>query len=393
MKTLTKFAAILLIQFLMCTVLFADEAQFRLIEARNDGVIGGELYLDLEMRISNGQMPRTLNSFTIDIYYGDELQEWPEDDPSVNWSFSWLDGYNLNAVKLSGYYRIFVTGNNVNVNNNNEPPGSPAGWSVTDEWQRITTLRWKIKNNTWTRIAISDDTDAGAYFVNYSNAPQGIVANWDVSNQDLEMYLGYITLPVELSSFSAGVCENYIHLQWDTDNEQNSLGFYILRSTKEDDGFVRINDKIISALNKSNSHGEYNYKDYPEDFGNMFYYKLECVDNQGQSSFYGPYSVYVIDKAFLSQKAFNLFQNYPNPFNPETDLRYQIPKGTLIELSVYNILGKRVVTLVNEYQTKGYHTIHWNGKDEEGKLVVSGIYLAKMSANGFVGYEKMFLLK
>jgi len=79
-------------------------------------------------------------------------------------------------------------------------------------------------------------------------------------------------------------------------------------------------------------------------------------------------------------------KNYPNPFNPETAISYQLKKSSQIELSIYNLLGQKIIHLVSEYQQTGPHGITWNGNDMYGKLVVSGIYVIQLQTE--FGFER-----
>lgn len=88
-----------------------------------------------------------------------------------------------------------------------------------------------------------------------------------------------------------------------------------------------------------------------------------------------------------------LSQNYPNPFNLNTIIKYALKENTSVALFIYNILGQRVKTLVNEYQNAGYKSIIWDGTNENGELVSSGIYFYKLTAGNFVAEKKMLLLK
>ncbi len=96
-------------------------------------------------------------------------------------------------------------------------------------------------------------------------------------------------------------------------------------------------------------------------------------------------------------KSFSLSQNYPNPFNPTTLIRYTIPavsdQPSKVSLKVYNILGQEVRTLINKKQAPGYYRVIWDGKDEDGAPVSSGIYFYRLVARDFVGVKKMILLK
>jgi hypothetical protein len=92
--------------------------------------------------------------------------------------------------------------------------------------------------------------------------------------------------------------------------------------------------------------------------------------------------------------AFALSQNFPNPFNPSTTIRYSLPKAERVTLKVYNLLGKEVVTLLdNEQKDAGYHVAIWNGRDAAGKGVGSGVYFVHMRAGNFVQTRKMVLVE
>lgn len=88
-----------------------------------------------------------------------------------------------------------------------------------------------------------------------------------------------------------------------------------------------------------------------------------------------------------------LQQNYPNPFNPVTDIAYRIPEADRVELAVYNLLGERVKTLVNRRQAAGEYRVPWNGTDDYGRAVASGVYLYRLTAGKFVLSRKMLLLR
>ena len=92
-------------------------------------------------------------------------------------------------------------------------------------------------------------------------------------------------------------------------------------------------------------------------------------------------------------KEFSLRQNYPNPFNPTTVIEYALPKASEVKIQIYNILGQKVRILVEEHQEPGYKTIHWDGKDDHGNEVGSGVYFCRIVAGDFVKCKKMALLK
>ena len=90
---------------------------------------------------------------------------------------------------------------------------------------------------------------------------------------------------------------------------------------------------------------------------------------------------------------FGLAQNYPNPFNPSTSISFSVPNATNVTLEVFNILGEKVATPFNGMATTGIKEVIWDGRNESGKSVASGIYFYRMQANDFEKTYKMVLMK
>jgi hypothetical protein len=90
---------------------------------------------------------------------------------------------------------------------------------------------------------------------------------------------------------------------------------------------------------------------------------------------------------------FELHQNYPNPFNPGTQIEYTLQKRAQVNLEIYNLLGQKVKTLVDDYQSVGSYHVIWDGKNEAGKAVTSGIYFYRLQVNKATQTKRMVLLK
>ncbi len=96
---------------------------------------------------------------------------------------------------------------------------------------------------------------------------------------------------------------------------------------------------------------------------------------------------------------FKLSQNYPNPFNPVTTIKYQLPKTSKVTLEIFNILGQKVITLVNNSQAPDYYTIQWKGINNSGNKIGSGVYIYRLIAKSldgsenFVSAKKMMIIK
>ena len=85
--------------------------------------------------------------------------------------------------------------------------------------------------------------------------------------------------------------------------------------------------------------------------------------------------------------------NYPNPFNPVTTLRYDLPEDAVVNITIYDMMGRQVKTLVNGSQTAGYKSIQWNATNNIGKPASAGLYLYTIQAGKFKQTKKMVLLK
>ena len=91
--------------------------------------------------------------------------------------------------------------------------------------------------------------------------------------------------------------------------------------------------------------------------------------------------------------AFNVYNNYPNPFNPVTTLRYDLPEDALVNITIYDIMGRIVRTLINSQQNAGFKSIQWNATNDAGSPLSAGLYLYKIQADYLVQTRKMVLLK
>ncbi|MBI5472564.1 MAG: T9SS type A sorting domain-containing protein [Ignavibacteriae bacterium] len=128
------------------------------------------------------------------------------------------------------------------------------------------------------------------------------------------------------------------------------------------------------------------------------FYGTAVSQTGGIATAYFPLVTGVDDKANELPTSFDLAQNYPNPFNPTTTIRYALPEAARVNLSIYNVLGQRVAELTNEIQNAGFYNVIWNGRNEAGAQVATGVYFYRIEAtpNGgspFVSLKKALLLK
>jgi len=134
---------------------------------------------------------------------------------------------------------------------------------------------------------------------------------------------------------------------------------------------------------------------------NTTYYWRVCTEfEDGWGSWCNPWYFTIQEPTDIYEKDspelpddYTLDQNYPNPFNPSTTISYYLPKSGKVTLDIYNILGRKIRTLVEKTLKSGYHTTRWDGIDSEGRPVASGIYFYRLKSDKFIQTKKMQLLK
>jgi len=186
-------------------------------------------------------------------------------------------------------------------------------------------------------------------------------------------------LPVELSSFTCTANGQSVNLTWVTQTEKNSNKFDVQRELVNSE-WITLGSVKAAVL--SNSTKQYSYTDNKLQSG-KYQYRLKIIDNDGSFE----YSK-AIEVDISSPKEFKLSQNYPNPFNPETKIVYNIPIDGVVKLIVYDIMGKEVVSLVNENKKAGVYDVSF-----DGSRFASGVYFCRMTAKNFTSSIKMLMIK
>ena len=115
--------------------------------------------------------------------------------------------------------------------------------------------------------------------------------------------------------------------------------------------------------------------------------------NQFMTAVEGRSLTSVVERQGEQPANFSLSQNYPNPFNPETTIEYQLPHASHVKVVIYNLAGQLVRTLIDAQHAAGKFQTHWDGKDELGNQVASGVYLYELQAGNFQANQKMILMR
>jgi len=200
------------------------------------------------------------------------------------------------------------------------------------------------------------------------------------------------TSNVELANFTVTASGAGAVLKWETSREEKMRGFRVVRSESEEGEYKVVTPKLIRPNRES-----YRFIDRTVETGRTYYYKLEAVSIDGGSVFFGPLMVEMIS---VLPRKYDLSQNYPNPFNPQTSIHYALPVASQVELVIYNIMGHQVRKLVSGRVSAGYHRVLWDGRDDQGRDVPSGVYFYRLQAvdvgdpsNRFQSIKKMVVVK
>ena len=202
---------------------------------------------------------------------------------------------------------------------------------------------------------------------------------------------GDTSLPVQMSTMYTSVAlKEGITVFWQTESEVDCQGFHVWRSVETQDDFKKLTTQLIPGHGNTSAANEYSYLDRDVEKGKEYWYQVEEISIFGISAFHGPIraeGVQVIPTEFA------LSQNYPNPFNPLTAIDYDLPRDSRLEIRIYNISGELVRGLINEKVQAGYYQLVWDGTNDLGNRVTTGMYILQMIAEDFRAVRKMNLVK
>jgi len=331
-------------------------------------------------------------------YDGDDLEPYDGID--------WLDDRDLYMQASDSYVLIVLPDNvdNVTAGHGYPPDVLPGDTTVSPYIATYTGTGyqdvqiavdagiwrgWIYYSGAWHQADVFPYTGPG--FVVFSDVPFGLKADIPIL-LDLEEP----TLPVELSSFTAiATALDYVELQWITQSETGVSGYYIYRCDTDNLAYAQLVSPLVTAANTSNEH-IYHYTDEEVTFG-TWYYWLQNVDMNGAIDFHGPISVNVSQNGDGGEPVIpavtSLKSIYPNPFNPNTTVSFGLVNAENVKIVVYNIKGEKVKTIVNRHMDEGTYRLPWNGTDDNGRSLASGIYTIKMTAGKYISTQNAVLMK
>ena len=185
----------------------------------------------------------------------------------------------------------------------------------------------------------------------------------------------------------ATLTENTLELSWNENMDEDFQYFIIEKSYMDDiDGLGMV--EFIETTDAF--YVDQNYVSSEE-----YYYRIAAVDHAGNQSEFSEYvevSALAIDDE-LTPNVFALHQNYPNPFNPTTQINYDLPTASIVQVTIYDVMGRVVRDLLSESQDAGFHSLQWNATNNIGEVVSAGMYIYTIQAGSHLSTKKMVLLK
>ena len=197
-------------------------------------------------------------------------------------------------------------------------------------------------------------------------------------------------VPVELSAFAGEAVEDHVVLNWATASQTNNAGFRVLRSTDQEN--YQVVSDLIAGAGTTDALADYTFTDEIIPAAERVYYVLEQIDLDGTIHRSNPIEV-LLGARFLNLPTEFASTVYPNPFNPSTTISYDLPIEADVSIIIYDAIGQEIRQLVSQQHTAGRYSIQWDAKDQLGRSVGSGVYIAKILAGQNSATQKMLLLK
>ncbi len=258
-------------------------------------------------------------------------------------------------------------------------PGSPAEAAPTPTLAEANVI--SIFSDAYTNI--------GGVNLNPNWGQSTVVTEMAIEGNNTLLYTGLNYQGTEFSAQNVSGM-TYLHIDYWTDNS-TALKFFVISQTPTVDSdyhtFAIVSEQWVSV--------DIPLTTFPNvDLTDVFQFKVEGNGTIYWDNFYFYSNLVEVDnRSETFPQGFALEQNFPNPFNPVTTLRYDLPENSYVNVTVYDMLGREVKTLVNTTQDAGFKSVVWNATNDHGKPVSAGVYLYQIQAGDFVQTKKMVLLK
>jgi hypothetical protein len=217
----------------------------------------------------------------------------------------------------------------------------------------------------------------------------------------LNLVIYDVSLPVQVSAFSAKPSGDGISIQWITQSEVENAGFILERTEDEGSQWITIasyqTHASLVGQGSTSSMTTYDFLDRMVEPGHVYRYRLSDVSERDE--------IHIVDVIVIasdrpaepeiseSPETTSLSPPSPNPFNPSTRIRYQLSEAAQVELTVYDIRGNRVRTLIQEEQDAGNYSVYWHGRNMRGLAVPSGTYMLVLRTPDQIQNQRAILVR
>ncbi len=312
----------------------------------------------------------TLWVFALEVYEGQlvagggfgMLRSW---DGST-WSSNWPGlGEDDSAFDFAVYHDELIVGGNF-ITTPGVPGNNIAAWNGFS-WEPLGS---GLNGSVQALTVFDDILIAAGRFTTAGNKASAYIAAWNK----------LLATAIMITSFEARPTNNGIALAWSLTTDEELNAFRIYRSQEK----AATEHVLVARITDASKR---DFVDETARPGVRYIYSLVV---EGEESGEVRLLSVTAERAPLTVQ---LFQNHPNPFNPATSIRYSVPHASHVILNVYSPSGRLVRTLVNRKQSAGVHEVSWDGTNNAGDLVASGIYLCRLHVGKVTQSKKMTLLK
>ncbi len=246
-------------------------------------------------------------------------------------------------------------------------------------------------NALWTAngVAVCTATNQQWHLDILSDGSGGAIFTWDDARSgDFDIYASLADangqiVPTLLQKYSANIHDGAIVVRWTISNHVDSKQFTVSRKD-----VTSMQSWSIMPVEIEGQDGSYSFTDATCLPGSSYRYRVDVMEEDGQRV------LFETDPMSVPEMSLVLYQNYPNPFSPSTTVRYYLPEESKVTLSVYDLSGELISRLISgETKPRGFHTMEWDGKDEDGRRVASGVYFYRLTAGSFTEAKRMILLR
>ena len=274
-----------------------------------------------------------------------------------------------------------------------DPPGTVRTVDVIKDGESYYTKFFSGKRNRWGDYSatVVDPVDDNTFWTIQEYAAMRV--GTDSSSGRWGTWWGQINpsveLPIQLSYFKGALTtEGKVRLEWQTVSEVNNYGFEVQKRNGETSAFQTVPGGFVPGAGTSVQPQTYAFVDESSEPGS-WWYRLRQIDLDGSVHLYDPIRVDVVTGvADAVPVRTTLHGNYPNPFNPSTVFRYTLARKEHVRITVYNMLGQAIATVVDGEENTGEHSVEWRPES-----IGSGTYLYTFTAGTTTESRKLMLLR